>query len=286
MHAREAADRLYKVIDRVPLIDSRSRAGHQLNEIRGEIILKNVNFSYPSRPDLPILDQLNLVFPAHKTSALIGLSGSGKSTIVSLIERFYDVNSGQLLLDGKDVRELNIKSLRSQIGLVSQEPVLFSGSIRDNVALGLSGTTYKELSRAEQFILVERACMKAQAHAFITALPAGYDTLTGDGGLRLSGGQRQRIAIARAIVSDPKILLLDEATSALDTQSEGVVQAALTEASQGIGYSIFVAHYILKQLTIFRSHNYCYRSPTLDCQRRRYHLRPGTWPLIGARYPS
>lgn len=286
MHAREAAYRLYKVIDRVPLIDSESPAGYHLTEVRGDIILKDVNFRYPSRPDVPVLQQLNLLFPACKTSALVGLSGSGKSTIVSLLERFYDVESGEILLDGKDLRELNIKSLRSQIGLVSQEPVLFAGSIKDNVALGLLGTTYEELPADEQFTLIKQACVKAQAHDFITSLPSGYDTLAGDGGMRLSGGQRQRIAIARAIVSDPKILLLDEATSALDTQSEGIVQAALTEASQGESCLNFVDHRVLKLVLFSRSHNHCYRPPALNCQRRRQHIRVGPRLPIGAWYPS
>ncbi|CAA7267669.1 unnamed protein product [Cyclocybe aegerita] len=241
MHAREAAYRLYKVIDRVPLIDSESPSGDRPAQVEGGIVFRDVDFAYPSRPDVPVLQHLNLTFPASKTSALVGLSGSGKSTIVSLIERFYDVAGGAVLFDGVDIRTLNTKWLRAQIGVVAQDPVLFAATIRENVSLGLLGTVYEEAEEEKKVELAKQACMKAQAHDFISALPDGYETLVGDGGMRLSGGQRQRIAIARAIVSDPKILLLDEATSALDTQSEGIVQAALTEASQG-RTTVVIAH--------------------------------------------
>ncbi|KAF8193436.1 P-loop containing nucleoside triphosphate hydrolase protein [Pholiota molesta] len=241
MHAREAAYRLYKVIDRVPLIDSDSSAGEHLGNIRGDITFKDVVFKYPSRPDVQVIDQLSLTFPTCKTTALVGLSGSGKSTILSLIERFYDIDAGEILLDGVDLHKINIKSLRSHIGYVAQEPVLFAASIRENIALGLVGSKYEGASAEEKFDLVKQASTKAQAHDFITMLPLGYDTLVGNDGMRLSGGQRQRIAIARAIVSDPRILLLDEATSALDTESEAIVQAALTKASQG-RTTIIIAH--------------------------------------------
>ena len=163
----------------------------------------------------------------------MGASGSGKSTVISLIERFYDPLTGSVCLDGSDIRGLNLKWLRSQIGLVSQEPVLFSATIRKNVEHGLVCTPHQNASPEEKLRLVMEACVKANADSFISKLPLGYDTVVGERGYLLSGGQKQRIAIARAIVSDPRILLLDEATSALDTQSEGIVQNALNKAAAG-----------------------------------------------------
>ena len=153
--------------------------------------------------------------------------------MISLVERFYDPLSGSVLLDGVDIRNLNLKWLRSQIGLVSQEPTLFATTIRGNVEHGLINTPHQNASPEEKLRLVKEACIKANADGFISKLPLGYDTLVGERGFLLSGGQKQRIAIARAIVSDPRILLLDEATSALDTQSEGVVQNALDKAAAG-----------------------------------------------------
>ena len=163
----------------------------------------------------------------------MGASGSGKSTVVALIERFYDPVNGSVKLDGVNIKDLNLKWLRSQIGFVMQEPMLFSTTVRDNVAQGLINTKWEQASKDEQFVLIKEACIKANAHTFVRQLPNGYDTLVGERGLLLSGGQKQRLAIARAIVSDPRILLFDEATSALDTQSEGLVQDALNKASAG-----------------------------------------------------
>jgi len=150
------------------------------------------------------------------------------------VERFYDPSSGAVKLDGVNIRDLNIKWLRSQIGLVSQEPTLFATTIKGNVGHGLINTKYEHASEEEKFALIKEACVKANADGFISSLPLGYDTLVGERGFLLSGGQKQRVAIARAIVSDPRILLLDEATSALDTQSEGVVQDALDKAAAGM----------------------------------------------------
>ena len=213
------------------------------NEVLGEITLERVKFSYPSRPDVPIVKDLSLTFPAGKTAALVGASGSGKSTVISLVERFYDPLSGIVRLDGFDVRDLNVKWLRSQIGLVSQEPTLFATTIKGNVAHGLINTPYEHMSEEDKFRLIKDACVKSNADGFISKLPLGYDTMVGERGFLLSGGQKQRIAIARAIVSDPKVLLLDEATSALDTQSEGVVQNALDKAAAGenTSHSMIVA---------------------------------------------
>ena len=157
------------------------------------------------------------------------------------MERFYDPLSGSVKLDGVLLPELNLKWLRSQIGLVSQEPVLFSTTIKENVAHGLIGSPYEHVSDEEKFRLIKEACIKSNADGFIAKLPQGYDTMVGERGFLLSGGQKQRVAIARAIVSDPRILLLDEATSALDTQSEGIVQDALDKASAG-RTTISIAH--------------------------------------------
>ncbi|KAI0073491.1 P-loop containing nucleoside triphosphate hydrolase protein [Panus rudis PR-1116 ss-1] len=240
-HARGAAAKLYETIDRVPSIDSADPGGLKPEKVEGEIRLEHVKFNYPSRPDVPIVKDLSLTFPAGKTIALVGASGSGKSTVISLVERFYDPLEGSVKLDGIDLRELNLKWLRSQIGLVSQEPTLFATTIKGNVAHGLINTPWEHASEEEQMKLIKEACIKANADGFITKLPMGYDTMVGERGFLLSGGQKQRIAIARAIVSDPRILLLDEATSALDTQSEGIVQNALDKAAAG-RTTITIAH--------------------------------------------
>jgi len=224
---------LYETIDRVPDIDSASPDGIKLADVRGEITLEDVKFSYPSRPTVEVVKGLNVTFTAGETAALVGASGSGKSTIISLVERFYDPLSGAVKLDGQDIKELNVNWLRNQIGLVSQEPILFATTIKDNVAHGLIGSKFESVSEEERDALIKDACRKANADGFISKLPEGYDTLVGERGFLLSGGQKQRVAIARAIVSDPRVLLLDEATSALDTQSEGVVQDALDKAAAG-----------------------------------------------------
>jgi ATP-binding cassette, subfamily B (MDR/TAP), member 1 len=230
---RGAAAKLYSTIDLVPSIDSASEEGLKPSTVVGEISLENIDFNYPARPDVQILKNLNITFPTGKTTALVGASGSGKSTIISLVERFYDPLAGSVRLDGVDIRELNLKWLRSQIGLVSQEPTLFSTTIRRNVEHGLVGSSHEHASPEEKLRIVKEACIKANADSFISKLPLGYDTVVGERGFLLSGGQKQRVAIARAIVSDPRILLLDEATSALDTQSEGLVQNALDKAAAG-----------------------------------------------------
>ncbi|KAG8819207.1 GTPase-activating protein [Serendipita sp. 399] len=241
--AQRAAAKLYDTIDRIPPIDSASPDGlmPDRSNVQGELTLHDVRFNYPSRPDVPVLRNVNLVIPARKTVALVGASGSGKSTVVALIERFYDPLSGTIKLDGTDLKELNIKWLRSHIGLVSQEPTLFATTIRMNIEHGLIGTGMELWDDEKRMEKVKEAAIKANADGFISALPEGYDTLVGERGFLLSGGQKQRIAIARAIVSDPRVLLLDEATSALDTRSEGVVQKALDNASEG-RTTVVVAH--------------------------------------------
>jgi ATP-binding cassette subfamily B (MDR/TAP) protein 1 len=239
--AQGAAAKLFQTIDRIPSIDSASPDGLRLEHVKGVISFENVKFHYPSRPNVPILRNYTATFEAGSTVALVGASGSGKSTIVALTERFYDPIQGTVYLDGHDIKTLNVKWLRQQIGLVSQEPTLFATSVRGNVEHGLIGSRWQDAPDAERFELVKKACIDANCHDFIMKLPNGYDTNVGERGMLLSGGQKQRVAIARAIVSDPKILLLDEATSALDTQSEGIVQDALDKAAQG-RTTITIAH--------------------------------------------
>lgn len=232
-NARGAAAKLFATIDRTPIIDSSSPLGSKPSAVDGSIKLDDITFTYPSRPDVTVLKGVSMTFATGKSYALVGPSGSGKSTIISLLERFYDPSTGTVTLDGTDLKSLNVKWLRQQIGLVSQEPVLFGTTVKNNVAFGLSGSPHQSLSEEEKFELIKCACIKANAHEFIMSLPKGYDTLVGERGFLLSGGQKQRVAIARAIVSDPRILLLDEATSALDTRSEELVQDALSRASKG-----------------------------------------------------
>ncbi|KAF8752696.1 hypothetical protein HU200_011937 [Digitaria exilis] len=219
-----AAGRVFEIIDRVPVIDAYDGSGRVLSAVRGRIEFKDVEFTYPSRPDALILYNLNLIIPAAKMLALVGVSGGGKSTMFALIERFYDPTRGTITLDGQDLPSLNLRWLRSQIGLLGQEPILFATSIIDNVMMGKEKATRQEAIAA---------CTKANAHTFILGLPNGYDTQVGDRGTLLSGGQKQRIALARAIIRDPRILLLDEPTSALDAESEAVVQQSIDRLSAG-----------------------------------------------------
>nr|CAD1823055.1 unnamed protein product [Ananas comosus var. bracteatus] len=230
--ASSAGERILEVIQRVPKIDSESTEGEVLGEVRGEIEFKGIEFAYPSRPENPIFVGLNLKVPAGKTVALVGGSGSGKSTVVALLERFYDPSAGEILLDGVDIKTLRLKWLRSQMGLVSQEPALFATSIKENILFGKEDATMEEIVAAAK---------AANAHNFISQLPQGYDTQVGERGVQMSGGQKQRIAIARAILKAPKILLLDEATSALDTESERIVQEALDAAAVG-RTTLVIAH--------------------------------------------
>ncbi|XP_052275142.1 ATP-dependent translocase ABCB1-like isoform X2 [Dreissena polymorpha] len=230
--AKGAAAKLIDIIDNKPTIDSTSSAGQMLQSVTGHIELRNVKFNYPTRADVKVLQSLNLTVSPGQTVALVGPSGCGKSTVINLIQRFYDPNDGQVLIDGHDVRGLHIGSLRRHIGVVSQEPVLFGLTVRENILLGKPEARMSE---------IEHAAKMANCHDFITKLPLGYDTLVGERGAQLSGGQKQRVAIARALIRDPKILLLDEATSALDTESERVVQEALDKARQG-RTTIVVAH--------------------------------------------
>ncbi|KAK9450309.1 P-loop containing nucleoside triphosphate hydrolase protein [Limtongia smithiae] len=236
-----ASTKIFATIDRKSAIDSSSEAGKRLEKVEGHIELRNVRFIYPSRPNVTVLDNYSLDIPAGETIALVGSSGSGKSTIIGLIERFYNPLSGQIFLDGHDIMDLNTRWLRQNIALVSQEPSLFACSIFDNIAFGLIGTKYETASKSEKMELVVEACKQANAWDFINNMPDKLETQVGERGFLMSGGQKQRIAIARAIVSNPRILLLDEATSALDTKSEGVVQEALDRASKN-RTTIVIAH--------------------------------------------
>eukprot|EP01117_Protostelium_nocturnum_P020654 TRINITY_DN93_c0_g2_i1.p1 TRINITY_DN93_c0_g2~~TRINITY_DN93_c0_g2_i1.p1 ORF type:complete len:1261 (-),score=421.67 TRINITY_DN93_c0_g2_i1:351-4133(-) len=233
---RAAAFQVFETIDRVPDIDTDRTDGERLKQVDGKITLEHIAFHYPSRPDVPILKDFSLEIPQGKTVAFVGPSGSGKSTIVSLVQRFYDPVMGSVSLDGVDIKRLNLKWLRKQIGIVSQEPVLFNMTIKENLLQGIAGEDRK-VSDEE----ITDACKKANCHTFIRQLPKGYETIVGEHGGMLSGGQKQRIAIARAILKNPKILLLDEATSALDTTSERLVQQALDSMSKD-RTTIIIAH--------------------------------------------
>uniref|UniRef100_A0A7I4YIV3 ABC-type xenobiotic transporter n=3 Tax=Haemonchus contortus TaxID=6289 RepID=A0A7I4YIV3_HAECO len=230
--AQGAAASIYEVLDREPEIDSTSPEGRRDVDIKGNIVVKNVVFNYPSRPDVPVLKNLSLTVNAGETVALVGSSGCGKSTIVSLLLRYYNVLKGEIIIDGVPISDINIQYLRNRIAVVSQEPILFNCTIEENIRMGRSDLTYQQ---------VVDACRMANAETFINGLPQGLQTNVGDRGTQLSGGQKQRIAIARALVRDPKILLLDEATSALDAESEAVVQRALEKASIG-RTTIIIAH--------------------------------------------
>jgi len=224
-NASNSAIRLFKLFDRIPLIDNLSTAGQSPSSVTGAIEVKDVVFSYPTAADHMVCKGYSLSIPPGQTVALCGPSGSGKSTLINLLERFYDPLSGSITLDGADLKSLNLRWLRAQLGLVGQEPVLFQGSVADNIAYGMTSTG-KQASQEE----IEEAAKMANAHTFITTnLGDGYKTDVGLKGGKLSGGQKQRVAIARAIIKKPSVLLLDEATSALDNESESIVQAALDE---------------------------------------------------------
>ncbi|KAJ2387777.1 hypothetical protein H4S02_003196 [Coemansia sp. RSA 2611] len=226
--AQGSAAKVFDIIDRKSPIDPLdTETGVKVEKVHGEISFRNIHFSYPSRPDVPILKGFSLDIKPGQKVALVGESGCGKSTTIGLIERFYDPAQGDVLIDGVNIKELNIGTLRQRIGIVTQEPVLFSTSIMQNIKWG---AVDPENSPATDDEVIE-AAKAANAHQFISQLPSGYDTLVGEGGALLSGGQKQRIAIARAIIRNPDILLLDEATSALDTASERLVQDALDRLS-------------------------------------------------------
>ncbi|VDM50472.1 unnamed protein product [Toxocara canis] len=213
VRARFSAGLIFSMLAEEPKIDSSLETGKKF-ELDGNITMNGLYFAYPMNRARLVLKDVSLDFPKGKTVALVGPSGCGKSTTIQLIERLYDPLDGKLCFDGVDIREINLRHLRSQVALVGQEPILFNYSVRDNIAYGLDDVTQEQ---------IEEAAKLANAHKFITEMAQGYDTCVGERGGQLSGGQKQRIAIARAVIRNPKILLLDEATSALDSESEKVV---------------------------------------------------------------
>ncbi|KAG6633683.1 ABC transporter B family member 2-like [Carya illinoinensis] len=232
VRAKTAAYPIFEMIERDTMSKTSSKTGQKLGRLEGHIQFKNVSFSYPSRQDVVIFNNLCLDIPPGKVLALVGGSGSGKSTVISLIERFYEPLSGEILLDGHDIRGLDLKWLRQQIGLVNQEPALFATTIRENILYGKDDATLEEITRAAKL---------SEALSFINNLPDRFETQVGERGIQLSGGQKQRIAISRAILKNPSILLLDEATSALDAESEKSVQEALDRVMVG-RTTVVVAH--------------------------------------------
>ena len=224
-----ASSRVFELIDRQPQVAS---GALRLEEVKGAVALEDVRFAYPTRPDAPVLQGMTFNIQQGEVVALVGPSGSGKSTVAALLSRFYDPQQGRLTLDGEPLETLDADWLREQVGVVSQEPILFATSIFDNIRYGQLAAT------REDIIAAARA---ANAHEFITAFPEGYDTMVGERGVRLSGGQKQRVAIARAILKDPRVLVLDEATSALDAESEHLVQEALERLMSGRS-TMIIAH--------------------------------------------
>ena len=229
-NALGATDRIFSIFDTEPEVADRPEA-RKAGRFAGEIRVDGVTFSYPNAAH-PTLVDLSLYIPAKSTLALVGPSGSGKTTITSLLNRFYEWEEGEISIDGRDLRDYTIYSLRHQMALVPQDPILFSGSIQENIAYGRPDASFEQ---------IEEAARRAYAHDFISELEDGYDALLGERGLRLSGGQKQRIAIARAFLIDPSILILDEATSALDSESEGIIQRALEELMRG-RTTLVIAH--------------------------------------------
>jgi len=224
-----ALDRVFQVFDETPEIADKPDA-ITVPRVEGRIELRGVHFAY--RPDQPVLHDVNLTIEPGQSVAFVGRSGAGKTTLVSLVPRFYDAVLGTVLIDGHDVRELRIKSLREHIGLVMQDAILFSGTVRENILYGRRGATEAEMLEAARMAHVDE---------FVTDLPEGYDTKIGERGIKLSGGQKQRLAIARAFLRDPRILILDEATSNLDSHAENVIQDALEVLMKG-RTTLVIAH--------------------------------------------
>jgi ABC-type multidrug transport system fused ATPase/permease subunit len=231
VHGAEAAARL-RALDDAPRAIEGAHGGAALARVRGAVGFEAVRFAYPARPHVRVLDGFSLTLAPGEVFALVGASGSGKSTVAALLTRLYDVDAGRITLDGVDVRTLDPRALRQAIGMVVQEPVLFTGTIGDNIAFARPGAPHAA---------VVAAASSANAHAFVSALPLGYNTPVGERGAQLSGGQRQRIAIARVLLGEPAFLVLDEATSALDTESERLVSEALQSALRG-RTCIIIAH--------------------------------------------
>jgi len=244
--ANDSANLLFKHIDMKSEIDIDDTKDKPTDPITGEIEFRNVTFKYPTR-DNDVFKGLSFQVPAGNKVALVGSSGCGKSTIVQLLMRFYDVKQGQILIDGKDIKEFNLRHLRKSFGFVSQEPVLFNGTIEYNIKYSRSDATHEEVKEAAnqanalQFIQNNEFDVMNQANIKDEVVGSGFQRLVGPKGTQLSGGQKQRIAIARAILNKPRMLLLDEATSALDSQNEAIVQDSLDKVAQGVT-TLTVAH--------------------------------------------
>jgi ATP-binding cassette subfamily B protein len=235
MHAVGAGERIFQVLDSKPAITSptpTSLTPGTTVSSQVEVEFRSVTFSYPSRSEVPVLKGVSLTIGEGQTTAIVGPSGAGKSTVSLLIPRFYDPSAGQVLFGGTDVRALNLRSLREQIAVVSQDSHLFSATLAENIRYGKRDATDDE---------VRKAAAAAQLAEFVASQPDGFNTVVGSRGVQLSGGQRQRVAIARAILRDPKFLILDEATSALDSENEHLIQAALTALMQG-RTTLIIAH--------------------------------------------
>jgi len=236
-----ACGRIFFLLDAIPSIPTPPKKGEEPKTLlkpgkfEGHLKFDNVKFAYPSRPNIDVLDGVSLSISPGTTTALVGGSGSGKSTVVALLQRFYDINSGSIKIDGNDIKDVDIQWLRQKIGYVQQEPQLFGLSVRDNLLYGLPDE--KVISQE----VMEQACRDANCHDFISSWPDGYETLVGERGVQVSGGQKQRISIARALITDCRLLLLDEATSALDAESEHLVQEAIDNAVVGRTV-VIVAH--------------------------------------------
>ncbi|MEI8256703.1 MAG: ATP-binding cassette domain-containing protein, partial [Deltaproteobacteria bacterium] len=230
MKAAGAAERVFALLDQPPTMSAGGAV--RVEQIEGAIAFEQVVFAYPTRPDAPVLHGLDVTITAGEVVALVGPSGAGKSTIASLLSRLYDPDAGRITLDGRDLRDYDPDWLRRRVGVVSQEPILFSSTIRENIRYGRPDATDAE---------IEDAARAANAHDFVTRFPRGYDTPVGERGVQLSGGQKQRVAIARAVLKNPRILVLDEATSALDAESEHLVQEALDRLMTG-RTTLVIAH--------------------------------------------
>nr|XP_034375050.1 ATP-dependent translocase ABCB1 isoform X3 [Arvicanthis niloticus] len=262
--AKVSASHIIRIIEKVPEIDSYSTEGLKPDRLDGNVKFNGVMFNYPTRPNIPVLQGLSLEVKKGQTLALVGSSGCGKSTVVQLLERFYDPMAGSVFLDDKEVKQLNVQWLRAHLGIVSQEPILFDCSIAENIAYG-------DNSRVVSHEEIVRAAKEANIHQFIDSLPDKYNTRVGDKGTQLSGGQKQRIAIARALVRQPHILLLDEATSALDTESEKCNCETGCSGSAGQSQG--------------RPHLHCDRTPPVHHPERRLDCGDSEWQGQGAWHP-
>ncbi|MEM9777155.1 MAG: ATP-binding cassette domain-containing protein, partial [Chloroflexota bacterium] len=227
--AMASTGRVMDLLEKEPQIKS---GGKSLTQVSGDVTFDGVAFNYDSNTSLKVINDFSIDIPAGSMAAFVGPTGAGKSTLIKLILRFYDVTGGHISLDGHDLRDLQLNDLRSAVGLVSQDVFLFHGTVRENIAYGTFDATLEDVAEAAKV---------AEAHEFITQLPDGYDTIVGERGIKLSGGQRQRISIARAVLKNPPILILDEATSAVDNETEAAIQRSLEKIAVG-RTTIVIAH--------------------------------------------